>query len=113
MYSSTSPFGLLDQDGKPVVYDAQTVQLYKQAVQLHQDLQPYIQGQVARTLKTGEPIIKPIFFDYPTDQASYGIGDDMFGLVEEELNREGLTMGVLAHPPKLTTFATLGTRKAA
>lgn len=37
-----------------------------------------------------------------------GIGPDMFGLVEEELNREGLTMGVLAHPPKLTTFATLG-----
>ena len=25
----------------------------------------------------------------------------MVGLVEEELNREGLTMGVLAHPPKL------------
>jgi hypothetical protein len=37
-----------------------------------------------------------------------GIGPDMFWLVEEELNREGLTMGVLAHPPKLTTFATLG-----
>ena len=45
--------------------------------------------------------------------SSYGIGDDMFGLVEEELNREGLTMGVLAHPPKLTTFATMGQRKAA
>ena len=42
-----------------------------------------------------------------------GIGPDMFGLVEEELNREGLTMGVLAHPPKLTTFATLGSNKAA
>ena len=76
MYSSTSPFGLLDQHGKPVTYDAQTVQLYKKAVQLHQDLQPYIQTQVSRTLKTGEPIIKPIFFDYPTDQASYGIGDE-------------------------------------
>ncbi|HEY4243687.1 MAG TPA: hypothetical protein VGM88_27935 [Kofleriaceae bacterium] len=45
--------------------------------------------------------------------SSYGIGDDMFGLVEEELNREGLTMGVLAHPPKLTTFATMGQHKAA
>jgi len=76
MYSSTSPFGVLDQNGKPVVYDAQTVQLYKTAVQLHHDLQPYIRAQVARTLKTGEPIIKPIFFDYPTDQASYSIGDE-------------------------------------
>ena len=45
--------------------------------------------------------------------ASYGIGDDMFGLVEEELNREGLTMGVLAHPPKLTTFAHIAANKAA
>ena len=36
----------------------------------------------------------------------------MVGLVEEELNREGLTMGVLAHPPKLTTFATMHKRAA-
>ncbi|MBV8758195.1 MAG: hypothetical protein JO257_12990 [Deltaproteobacteria bacterium] len=42
-----------------------------------------------------------------------GIGADMFGLVEEELNREGLSMGVLAHPPKLTTFATIASNKAA
>ena len=45
--------------------------------------------------------------------ASYGIGADMFGLVEEELNREGLSMGVLAHPPKLTTFATMQAKRAA
>ena len=44
---------------------------------------------------------------------SLGIGSDMFGLVEEELNREGLTMGVLAHPPKLPTFATLQQNRAA
>ncbi|MBV8758625.1 MAG: hypothetical protein JO257_15165 [Deltaproteobacteria bacterium] len=42
-----------------------------------------------------------------------GIGADMIGLVEEELNREGLTMGVFAHPPKLTTFATLAHGKVA
>ena len=42
-----------------------------------------------------------------------GIGGDMVGLVEEELNREGLTMGVLAHPPKLTTFATMQSKRAA
>ena len=42
-----------------------------------------------------------------------GIGGDMVGLVEEELNREGLTMGVLAHPPRLTTFATMQNKRAA
>ena len=48
-----------------------------------------------------------------TKLASHGIGDDMFGMVEEELNREGLTMGVFAHPPKLTTFATMQNKRAA
>ena len=42
-----------------------------------------------------------------TKLASLGIGDDMVGLVEEELNRDGLTLGVFAHPPHLPTFATL------
>jgi hypothetical protein len=36
---------------------------------------------------------------------SLGIGDDMIGMVESELNREGLTMGPLAKPTvKLPTF---------
>jgi hypothetical protein len=43
---------------------------------------------------------------------SLGIGGDMVGLVEQELNREGLTMGVLAHPPKLTTFASFQNKRA-
>ena len=33
-----------------------------------------------------------------------GIGADMFGLVEEELNREGLTMGAVAKPHRLPTL---------
>jgi hypothetical protein len=37
--------------------------------------------------------------------AQLGVGSDMFDLVEEELNREGLTMGALAKPPRLTTIA--------
>jgi hypothetical protein len=44
---------------------------------------------------------------------SYGIGADMIGYVEEELNREGLSLGPLANPPKLTTFATMADKKAA
>lgn len=41
---------------------------------------------------------------------SLGIGADMVGLVEQELNNEGLTLGVLAHPPKLKTFASMNNR---
>lgn len=47
-----------------------------------------------------------------TKLASMGIGDDLVGLVEEELNNEGLTLGVFAHPPKLTTFASIQKKAA-
>ena len=42
-----------------------------------------------------------------------GIGVEMIPLVESELNREGLTLGPLAHPPKLPTFAMIQPRKLA
>jgi hypothetical protein len=41
-----------------------------------------------------------------------GIGEDVFGLVEQEANKEGRTLGVLAHPPKLPTFASFQNRTA-
>ncbi len=45
--------------------------------------------------------------------ASHGIGDDMFGLVEEELNREGLTLGAVAKPKKLPTLDNMFGNRAA
>ena len=48
-----------------------------------------------------------------TKLASLGIGNDMFGLVEEELNREGLTLGELAKPRHLPTIANFATKKRA
>ena len=37
----------------------------------------------------------------------------MFGLVEGELNREGLTMGALAQPKKLPTLGAIRTSDSA
>jgi hypothetical protein len=48
-----------------------------------------------------------------TKLASLGIGADMFGLVEEELNREGLTLGALAKPRKLPTIASFAAKRVA
>jgi hypothetical protein len=39
-----------------------------------------------------------------TKLASLGVTDEMVGLVEDELNREGLSLGPLAKPAKLATF---------
>jgi alpha-glucosidase (family GH31 glycosyl hydrolase) len=75
MYSSTSPLGVSSPAGSRS-YDAETVALYKAAAQLHTALAPYIDQQVARAVKTGEPIMKPLFFDFPKDKASYAISDE-------------------------------------
>jgi hypothetical protein len=42
--------------------------------------------------------------------ASLGVGEDMFGFLEEELNREGLTMGELAKPTRLPTIANFASK---
>ncbi len=39
-----------------------------------------------------------------TKLATLGVGPEMLGLVEDELNREGLSLGPLAKPMKLPTF---------
>jgi alpha-glucosidase (family GH31 glycosyl hydrolase) len=75
MYSSTSPLGVSNPDGSQS-YDQQTVDLYKAAIGVHERLTPYILEQVSRAVKTGEPIMKPIFFDFPGDQSSYTIADE-------------------------------------
>jgi alpha-glucosidase (family GH31 glycosyl hydrolase) len=75
MYSSTSPLGVSNDAGSQS-YDAQTVALYTAAAKLHGLLAPYLEAQVARAVKTGEPIMKPLFFDFPSDQASYSIKDE-------------------------------------
>src|SRR4051794_6871019 len=64
----------------PTRYDKETVDDYRAAIRLHEALWPYLMHQVKRAVATGEPIMKPIFFDYPRDQASYTIDDEwLFG----------------------------------
>ena len=48
-----------------------------------------------------------------TKLATMGIGDDMVGLVEEELNREGLTLGPVAKARKLPTLENFNSKRAA
>jgi alpha-glucosidase (family GH31 glycosyl hydrolase) len=64
----------------PTRYDAETVDDYRAAIRLHEALWPYEMDQVRRAVATGEPIIKPLFFDYPRDTAAYTIDDEwLFG----------------------------------
>lgn len=77
MYASTSPTGVRDATtGEWVGYDRETVGLYRKAIATHERLAPYIWDQVRWTLKTGDPIMRPLFFDFPRDERSYTVADE-------------------------------------
>ncbi|WP_406443381.1 NEW3 domain-containing protein [Streptomyces sp. NBC_00631] len=77
MYSSTSPVETNDvTTGRKVTYDQQTIDLYAAAVRAHERLAPYIWDQVQATLRTGDPVMRPLFFDFPKDRASYTVADE-------------------------------------
>jgi alpha-glucosidase (family GH31 glycosyl hydrolase) len=102
VYSSTSPVRVYDHVNKKwVEYDPQTARLYARALDIHKRLSPYIQAQVQRTLKTGDPIMQPLFFDYPSDPAAYTIGDEWLlgdSLLAAPLLSEGTTRDVHLPP---------------
>ncbi|MET8243011.1 glycoside hydrolase family 31 protein [Streptomyces sp. NPDC005202] len=77
MYSSTSPVDTIDvTTGRKVTYDQETIDLYRKAIAQHERLAPYIRDQVQQTLKTGDPIMRPLFFDFPQDKAAYTVTDE-------------------------------------
>lgn len=77
MYASTSPVETTDvTTGRKVVYDQQTIDLYRAALQRHARLAPYLWAQVQHTLATGDPIMRPLFFDFPHDRAAYTVTDE-------------------------------------
>ena len=77
MYASTSPVETTDwTTGQKVDYDQQTVDLYRDAIARHERLAPYIWDQVQNALRTGDPIVRPLFFDFPQDRASYTVADE-------------------------------------
>ncbi|MDF3297438.1 glycoside hydrolase family 31 protein [Streptomyces sp. K1PA1] len=77
MYASTSPVDTVDvTTGKKVTYDRETVDLYRAAIARHERLAPYIRDQVRQTLRTGDPIMRPLFFDFPKDPAGYTVTDE-------------------------------------
>lgn len=43
---------------------------------LHGALAPYLLRQKDRAVASGEPIMKPLFWDFPREEATYTIGDE-------------------------------------
>jgi alpha-glucosidase (family GH31 glycosyl hydrolase) len=76
MYASTSPLGVSNpKTGETNEYDQETVDLYRAAIEEHGRLAPYIWDRAQEATAMGEPIMKPLFFDFPDEGATYTIKD--------------------------------------
>lgn len=54
--------------------------ILKELICLRERLKPYIVKSAKRTAETGEPIMRPMFFDFPEDENCYSLKDQyMFG----------------------------------
>ncbi len=55
-------------------------EIIKEIINLRYRLKPYILKCAERTAETGEPIMRPMFFDFPADERCYALSDQyMFG----------------------------------
>lgn len=78
MYAGTLPVGTATNpyNGETASYDRATTDLYRVAIERHERLAPYIWSRVQDTVATGEPIMKPLFFDFPADRRGYTVTDE-------------------------------------
>ncbi|MBQ3471125.1 MAG: hypothetical protein IJH17_01960, partial [Clostridia bacterium] len=54
--------------------------ILKDLILLRERLRPYIEKEMAKAAKTGIPVMRPMFFDYPDDEVCYSLGEQyIFG----------------------------------
>jgi alpha-D-xyloside xylohydrolase len=73
-FSSVSPVFEVGGQGRnatPWRYDEQTVNRFRVSVALHDALVPYLHELAKRSARTGEPITRPLGFDFPRDDAAW------------------------------------------
>ena len=60
----------------PWHFDEETVRLCREASELHVRFAPYIVSLAQAATKTGEPILRPIWYNDPDDPAGYAVTDE-------------------------------------
>jgi alpha-D-xyloside xylohydrolase len=73
-FSAVSPVFEVGGAGKnatPWAYDADTVRRFRDAVELHYELFPYMYGLARQAAGTGVPIMRSVGFQYPGDQTAW------------------------------------------
>jgi alpha-D-xyloside xylohydrolase len=79
-FSAVSPVfevGGAGRNATPWLYDDATVARFRDNVLLHYALFPYLYGLARRAARTGEPIARPMAFDYPDDEQAWAADQHM------------------------------------
>ncbi|RZQ63898.1 TIM-barrel domain-containing protein [Amycolatopsis suaedae] len=73
-FSAVSPVfevGGAGRNATPWRYDDATVERFRRNVLLHYALFPYLYGLAQHSSRTGEPIVRPMGYDYPADERAW------------------------------------------
>jgi hypothetical protein len=60
----------------PWDYGAEAVDLCRRYARLHEALAPFLDEAIAQTLADGTPLVRPLFWDAPEDEAAYTLDDE-------------------------------------
>src|SRR6185436_8091052 len=61
---------------EPWAFDERTERLIRDALQLRQRLVPYLYSLFEEASRTGAPILRPLLYAFPDDQATYSADDE-------------------------------------
>ncbi len=65
---------------EPWEYSEAFLDVFRKTVEMRYRLMPYIYAQAAASARRGHPLLRPLFFEFPTDPTSWLIEDEyMFG----------------------------------
>lgn len=73
-----TPWNIAERWNDPTV-----IETYREFAQLRRRLVPYLAQQVRGSVRTGRPLMRPLFFDYPNDEQlwshplQYQLGDEL------------------------------------
>lgn len=67
LHSTNNPY----QDRRPWAHDAETLRLLRNALQLRHALIPYLYSMAYRQHVSDQPLIAPLYYDYPEDADAY------------------------------------------
>lgn len=62
---------------EPYAFDGETLEIYKKFLRLRYDMIPYLYDLAYRAHLYGEPIVRPMFYAYPSDAACAEMSDEV------------------------------------